>query len=136
MPTSDTALQITRRGMGEADLELQTKLIQTYFKLIDDADTLPGVICFYTEGVHLVTEDSPILDSLQSLEEKGVRLIICNTCLNFYNLSDQVAVGITGGMTDIIEVQRRAAKVITLTSASELASLIASRRVQSWLLDP
>ena len=86
MPTPDTVLLINRNGMGEADPELQTKLIQSYFRLIDEADTLPAVICFYAEGVHLVVEGSPVLESLQSLEEKGVRLIICNTCLNFYKL--------------------------------------------------
>jgi len=100
--------------MGEAEPELQVKLIQTYFKLIDEANTLPAVICFYTEGVHLVVEGSPVLESLQSLESKGVRLVICNTCLNFYGLVDQVAVGIKGGMADIIEAQRQAAKVITI----------------------
>jgi intracellular sulfur oxidation DsrE/DsrF family protein len=114
MPTSDSVLLINRNGMGEADPELQIKLISTYFKLINEADTLPAVICFYAEGVHLVVEGSPVLDSLRAMEEKGVRLIICNTCLNFYNLTEKVAVGITGGMTDIIEAQRRAAKVITL----------------------
>lgn len=114
MPTSDSVLLITRNGMGEADPELQIKLISTYFRLINEADTLPAVICFYAEGVHLVVEGSPVLDSLRAMEDKGVRLIICNTCLNFYNLTEKVAVGITGGMTDIIEAQRRAAKVITL----------------------
>ena len=114
MPTPDTTILITRKGMGEADPELQIKLIQTYFKLIDESNTLPGIICFYTEGVHLVVSGSPVLESLKFLESKGVRLIICNTCLNFYNLTDQVEVGIKGGMTDIIEAQRRASKVITL----------------------
>lgn len=114
MPTSETTLLIMRNGMGEADPELQTKLIQTYLHLIDETNTPPGVICFYTEGVHLVVEGSPVLETLQSLEAKGVRLIICNTCLNFYDLTDKVAVGITGGMPDIIEAQRRSAKVITL----------------------
>jgi len=114
MPATDSALLITRKGMGEADPELQTRLIQTYFRLINEADMLPAVICFYAEGVHLVVEGSPVLDSLQSLEDKGVRLIICNTCLNFYGLTEKVAVGIIGGMADIIEAQRRAAKLITL----------------------
>lgn len=114
MTNSDTTLLITRKGMGEADLELQTKLISTYFRLIDEADYLPAVICFYAEGVHLVVEGSPVLETLKSLESKGVRLIICNTCLNFFGLSEKVAVGIKGGMTDIIEAQHRAAKVITL----------------------
>ena len=114
MPNPDSVLLITRTGMGEADPELQIKLIQTYFKLLDESDLLPAVVCFYAEGVHLVVEGSPVLESLQSLEAKGVRLIICNTCLNFYGLNGQVAVGITGGMTDIIEAQQRAVKVITL----------------------
>jgi len=114
MPNPDSVLLITRKGMGEADPELQIKLIQTYFKLLDESDLLPAVVCFYAEGVYLVVEGSPVLESLRSLEAKGVRLIICNTCLNFYGLSEQVAVGITGGMTDIIEAQRRASKVISL----------------------
>ena len=114
MTNSDTTLLITRKGMGEADPALQTKLIQTYFRLIDEADYLPAVIAFYTEGVHLVVEGSPVLETLKSLEDKGVRLVICSTCLDFYGLTDKVAVGIVGGMTDIIEAQHRAAKVITL----------------------
>jgi len=114
MPTSNTVLLITRKGMGEADSELQIKLLQTYFKLINEAETLPAVICFYTEGVHLVIEASPVLELLQILESKGVRLIACTTCLDYYDLNEKVAVGIKGGMTDIIEAQRRASKVITL----------------------
>ena len=115
MPTPDSVILVTRKGMGEADPALQIKLIQTYFQLLDEADYLPKVICFYTEGVQLVVVGSPVLKSLQSLESKGVRLIICNTCLNYYGLGDQVAVGIQGGMTDIIEAQRLATKVITLS---------------------
>ena len=81
---------------------------------INENKTMPTVVCFHTEGVHLVVDDSPVLEILRSLEAKGVRLVICNTCLNFYNLGDRIAVGIVGGMTDIIEAQRRADKVITL----------------------
>jgi intracellular sulfur oxidation DsrE/DsrF family protein len=114
VPGPDTVLLINRNGMGEADPELKTKLIQTYFRLIDEADSLPAVICFYADGVHLVVNGSLVLESLQSLESKGVKLIICNTCLKYFDLNDQVAVGITGGMPDIIEAQRRATKVITL----------------------
>jgi selenium metabolism protein YedF len=114
MSDSDTVILITRNGMGEADQVLQHKLIDTYLKLLDEHDVLPGAICFYSEGVHLVVEGSPVLDTLQSLERKGIRLILCSTCLNYYNFTEKVKVGIVGGMGDIIEAQRRAAKVITL----------------------
>jgi sulfur relay (sulfurtransferase) complex TusBCD TusD component (DsrE family) len=43
-----------------------------------------------------------------------VRLIVCNTCLNYYGLLDKVRVGIIGGMADIIEAQWKADRVITL----------------------
>jgi sulfur relay (sulfurtransferase) complex TusBCD TusD component (DsrE family) len=114
MSDSDTVILITRNGMGEADQVLQQKLIGTYLKLLDEHAILPGAICFYTEGVHLTVEGSPVLEILQSLDKKGVRLILCSTCLNYYNLIDKVRVGIVGGMGDILEAQRRAAKVITL----------------------
>jgi hypothetical protein len=114
VPDSDTVLQVTRNGMGDAEPELQQKLITTYFKLMDENNILPSAVCFYANGVFLTVKGSPVLDSLQSLEAKGVRLILCSTCLNFYDVADQVQVGIVGGMTDILEAQRRAGKVITL----------------------
>lgn len=109
-----TVILVTTNGMGHGDPELQHKLITTYFKLLDESNTLPAVICFYTEGVKLVTTGSPVLEVLRMLEAKGVHLVICSTCLNHYGLEDQVEVGVTGGMTDIIEAQWRADKVITL----------------------
>jgi hypothetical protein len=114
VPVSDTVILITRNGMGEGEPALQQKLIQTYLKLLDENNILPAVICFYTEGVRMVVEGSPVLDTLQALESRGARLVLCSTCLNYYNLADQVRVGIVGGMADILEAQIRAGKVITI----------------------
>ena len=114
MSDADTVIIINRNGMGEADQVLQHKLVSTYLSLLDEYNILPAAICFYTEGVHLAVEGSPVLETLQSLENKGVRLILCSTCLNYYNLVERVKVGIVGGMADIIEAQRLASKIITL----------------------
>ncbi|TES88876.1 MAG: hypothetical protein E3J88_06785 [Anaerolineales bacterium] len=46
--------------------------------------------------------------------EKGVRVVGCGTCLTYFGLTDKVQVGIVGGITDIIEAQWRAEKVITI----------------------
>ena len=110
----DTIILVTSNGMGKAELALQQKLIAKYFELLMQNDNLPSAICFYTEGVQLTIAGSPVIDQLKALEAKGVRLIICSTCLDFYNVKDQVQVGIVGGMPDIIEAQTKAAKVITL----------------------
>ncbi len=105
---------VTNDGMGRADTELRHKLAGIYLKLLDENNMLPGAICFYADGVKLVVEGSPVLDQLRSLEGKGVHLVICKTCLDYFGMLDKVKVGIVGGMTDIIEAQWRAAKVITI----------------------
>lgn len=111
---SSLVLLITNNGMGKGDIELQHKLMKTYLKLLAEHDLLPAAICFYTDGVKLAVEGSPVIEELRDLETKGVHLILCSTCLNHYGLVDKVRVGIVGGMTDIIEAQWRAEKVITL----------------------
>src|SRR5512146_1626881 len=110
----DTTILITRDGMGSAEVDLQRKLLDTWLRLLMENDSLPAVICFYTDGVKLVVEGSPFLERLSQLEHRGVRLIACSTCLNYFGLSDKVRVGIAGGMPDIMEAQARASKVITL----------------------
>jgi len=71
-------------------------------------------ICFYTEGVKLVCEDSALLERLGELKRKGVHLVVCSTCLGYFGLTDRLRVGIVGGMSDILELQVRVSKVITL----------------------
>ena len=110
----DTVLLLTRNGMGTADVELQLKLIDTYLQLLLEGGDLPSAVCFYTEGVRLVVEGSPLLERLQEVEARGVRLVVCSTCLGYFGLTEKVRVGIVGGMADILEAQARAEKVITL----------------------
>lgn len=111
----NTVILLTRFGMGQTDnQELSITLIQKYFSLLLEGGELPPVICFYTDGVKLVTNGSPILEQLKKMEAKGVHLIACSTCLAAMGLSGQVQAGIVGGMPDIIEAQVRAEKVITL----------------------
>ena len=110
----NTVILITREGMGSADTALQQKLLDTYLRLLVENDSLPGAICFYTDGVKLMIEGSPLLKRMSQIEQKGVRLIICSTCLDFFKITDKVRVGVVGGMPDIIEAQVMAGKVISL----------------------
>jgi sulfur relay (sulfurtransferase) complex TusBCD TusD component (DsrE family) len=113
-PFSSSVILVANEGMGKADRELSLKLVATYFKLLTENNYLPNAICFYTEGVKLVIEGSPILEALKVLEQRGVRLIICSTCLNYFGIIDKVRVGIVGGMADILEAQVKAEKVISI----------------------
>lgn len=112
----NTVLLCTKFGMGQTNIEtLNQKLIVKFFNLLLESSDLPAAVCFYTDGVRLVTDDSPVLDQLAQLEKKGVRLIICSTCIDEMGIAkEQIKVGIVGGMPDIIEAMTRAEKVITL----------------------
>ena len=101
-------------GMGNGPKDLRLKLLGKYLELLDQHDDVPAVICFYTEGVKLTIEGSPVIEQLEALSNKGVRLIICSTCLDYYGLTSKVKVGIVGGMVDILEAQLKAGKVITI----------------------
>jgi len=107
-------IQITRNGMGHADPALSHKLLGKYLNLLIESGMLPSAITFYTEGVKLVCDGSPVLAELTALQARGVHLMVCSTCLDFFGLKDQVRVGLVGGMSDIIDAQWRAGKVITL----------------------
>ena len=110
----DTVILVTRNGMGSGDAALQLKLMGTWLNLLLEEGNLPSAICFYTDGVRLAVEGSPVLDELKALEAAGVRLILCTTCLNTYGLTDLVRVGIVGGMSDIITAMFSADKVISI----------------------
>jgi hypothetical protein len=112
--SSSTVILITRNGMGECEEALQQKLMDIYFAMLYQNELIPGAICFYADGVKMVVEGSPVLDVLRELEKKGVRLIICITCLKYFGMEDKVRVGIVGGMNDIVLAQWMADKVITL----------------------
>jgi len=102
-------------GMGmTTEQPLMDKLTKTFLNLVKQDPNLPRVICFYTEGVKLACEGSPVLDELRSLETMGVRIILCQTCLDYFGLIDKVQVGIVGGMGDIITAMSQADSVITV----------------------
>jgi len=114
LQSTSTLILVNGDGMGSAEEALRRKLLRVYLTMLLENVLLPGAICFYADGVKMVVQDSPVLDLLQGLEAKGVHLIICATCLRYFGLTDKVAVGVVGGMHDILLAQWKASKVITL----------------------
>lgn len=109
-----TVLVFTRYGVGEAPAELEQLLAGKFLALLNDAALRPSQILFYTDGVKLACEGSPVLEPLRAMQARGVELILCQTCLDYFGLREKVAVGIVGGMPDIIEALAKAEKVISL----------------------
>jgi hypothetical protein len=108
------ALMVTRDGLGEAPAELQKILIKNYFSLLVMEKLTPNFICCYSNGVKLTCKGSPIIEELKSLENRGTKIIICKTCLSYFNIEDQIETGMVGTMHDIVDIQFNAGKVITI----------------------
>lgn len=111
---SDAVVIVTNAGLGQGDPALSRKMIGVYLRTLAEMPMKPAAIAFYTAGVQLVVDDSPCLAELRALAATGVRLVSCRTCLEFYGLIDRVAVGEVGNMAQVVELQARAAKVVTV----------------------
>jgi sulfur relay (sulfurtransferase) complex TusBCD TusD component (DsrE family) len=76
----NTVLLFTRYGLGDAPDDLRLNLAVKFLTLINEAGTFPAKILFYTDGVKLACQGSPVLSLLKVFEAKGVELILCKTC--------------------------------------------------------
>ena len=110
----DSVVLVTSKGFGSGDDDLGDILIKGYFYTLSEGDTFPKAIIFLNGGVHLTVEGSPVLKDLKNLEAKGVEILSCGTCLDFYGLSSNLAVGGVSNMYTIVEHMNASKKVVRL----------------------
>lgn len=101
-----TVVQITGQTMGVGDDELGELLMRSFLKTQAQLDDRPDAVIFYNAGVRLCCEGSLLLDDLRALETSGIEIIACGTCLNFFSLAEQLAIG---RGTDMLEIAGRLA---------------------------
>lgn len=98
---------------GDSD-ELGALLMEKYLYSLARAEKAPARIIFMNGGVRLTCEGSPVLDDLKMLADKGTLVQSCGTCLDFYKLREQVAVGEVSGMDAFVGAMLDDADVVTL----------------------
>lgn len=108
------ALMISSELFGQGDRALGEVLMKSFFHALTESDDLPQVIYFVNSAVNLTCQGSAILDKIAILQEKGVLIYSCGTCLDFYQLKDQLAIGEVTNMFSIMESMLQADKTITL----------------------
>ena len=109
---NDTVVAVSSPCMGTGSDELGAALMKSFLFALTQQDTLPKTVLFYNGGAKLTTEGSASLDDLKSLEAQGVEILTCGTCLNYYGLSDKLAVGGVTNMYDIVEKLSAAGRVV------------------------
>ena len=99
-------------AMGRGSEELGRTLMKGFLFAVGQLPELPKTILFYNGGARLTTEGSDSLEDLKKMEAQGVEILTCGTCLNFYGLTDKLAVGSVTNMYTIVEKLAGAGKVI------------------------
>ncbi len=98
--------------MGEGDPQLGAILMKGFLNALIEQTILPTHLVFYNSGVKLATMDSGVINSLQTLEETGVEILVCGACVDFYAIKEQVAVGKISNMFTITETMARSGNVV------------------------
>lgn len=94
---------ITQDTLGQGNSELGAVLMKGFLVAVLERKPLPKTIMFINSGVKLTISESPVLKSIISLQEQGVDILACGTCLDFYGLKDKLAVGETTNMYTIVD---------------------------------
>ena len=109
---SDKVVVIRSSVMGEGDPELGKVLIKGFIYALSQQEELPKTILFYNGGAYLTCEGSASLDDLKELEHRGVKILTCGTCLNFYGLTEKLRVGEITNMYEIARIMTGASLIV------------------------
>ncbi len=107
-------ISVTSDKLGEGAEELGRILMKSYTYALSEVTPLPKAVLFLNSGVMLTSEGSEALENIKKLENLGVEIVSCGTCLDFYGLKEKLQVGIVGNMYSIIEKMNTANKVISI----------------------
>ena len=109
---TDAVVAIASDKMGEGAEELGKTLLKAFVFSLTQQEKLPKTMLFYNGGAALTCEGSPMLEDLRALEAEGVEILTCGTCLNFYGLTERLAVGGVTNMYVIAEKLLHAGNVV------------------------
>lgn len=105
---------ITRDRMGSGSDELGRILIKGFIFSLTELSPRPTAVLFLNSGVNLAVEGSNTLADLQTLAGSGTKILACGTCLNYFNLTEKLAVGEITNMFGITNNLAASGKLITI----------------------
>lgn len=94
---------ITSEFLGSGDEALGKILMKGFLFTLSETLPYPKKVLFLNSGVRLTTLNPEAIENLKKLEEQGVEILSCGTCLDFYQLKDKLLVGKIANMYDIVE---------------------------------
>lgn len=114
LDNNNLVILVSSDKLGSGDDKLGTMLMKSYLYALSESNKLPTDILFLNSGVKLTIEGSDSLQSLNKLKERGVNILSCGTCLDFYEIKDKLAIGEITNMYTIVETMNSATNTIKL----------------------
>ena len=109
------AVFFNTNAIGTNNSELGGNLAKMAIFTLRESERVPSYVLFMNEGVKLPAGDEPqIIENLNTLIDKGTKVLVCGTCLNFYGIKDDLKVGTVSNMYDILGAMQEVSKVIKL----------------------
>jgi selenium metabolism protein YedF len=112
--TGPVVVVIASDCMGRGDDELGRVLMKSFLHTLTEAAQKPDVMIFFNTGVKLTVHGSEMLADLEALSAAGVRIIVCGTCLGFFEMKDKLGAGMISNMYDITETMLGAGKLVQI----------------------
>lgn len=100
--------------MGQGEEKLGRVLIRSFLHTLTEVSGGPATMIFFNTGVRLTSEGSEVLDDLRALEQKGVAILSCGTCLDYFGFKEKIAVGQISNMYTIVETMLAASRLLTV----------------------
>lgn len=104
----------TRNTLGEGSEELGAILMKSMFASLLESTPIPQTLMLINSGVYLAMEDSPVLFAMKELQNKGVSIRVCGTCLDYFQIKNKLAVGSVTNMYSILSELKGPGRAITL----------------------
>lgn len=107
-------VMISSDKIGSGDDVLGGRLMINFVKTLNEMGAELWRLVLVNNGVKLAIKGSPVIEPLVGLEEDGVTILVCGTCLEYFGLSGDKAAGETTNMLDIVTAMQLADKVINI----------------------
>lgn len=89
--------------LGKGEGELGKLLMKSFLYTLTQTQPFPKKIILLNSAIRLSTENVETVEHLQMLSKNGTQIYNCGTCLNFYQLTQELKVGEIGNMYDVVE---------------------------------
>ena len=105
---------ISSNKMGNGNDELGEVLMKGFIYTLTESKPYPKSILLVNSGVKLSTENYDTVENFKILQEAGVEILSCGTCLDYYGLKESLKVGNITNMYTIVDIMKNSSQTISI----------------------